>query len=93
MPAEQSTDGTEHGRTGVPRVINALAPVVAWVLLGYIGFQLAGWTGAILLPIGITVGLVIIVAPLTVIIVGLGLILQVVKACQRARQYLGSVSD
>lgn len=63
-----------------------LTYVVAWLLLSYGGFQLAGWTGAILLPIGVTLGMALLFAPFVVLLVGSGLVIQTIKGIRAIKR-------
>lgn len=65
-----------------------LSYLLAGLLLGYAGFQLFGWVGAILLPVGLLVVMAVIVAPAVVAIVGGGLLSHSIKGLRSIKQRL-----
>ena len=81
------TGSDDERSTGdISPVTTILSGVLAWLLLGYVGFQYAGWTGAILLPIVTIFVMAVVFAPLPVIVLGFALIINSIKGCRAVKQ-------
>lgn len=72
------------------KVATAVSCIGTWLILGFAGYQIAGWTGAILLPIGVTVVVAIVAGPLLVLLFVLVLIRDLQKAGRTVRQFINS---
>lgn len=70
----------------IAQVKALLSYSVACLLLGYVGFQYAGWTGAILLPIVVILAMALLFAPFAVLVVGTGLIIHAIKGFRRVKR-------
>ena len=66
---------------------------VGFLLMGYAGFQFAGWPGAILLPIGVFIGMAVLVSPLLVLFVVAGVFIRSIEAYRSANVYVRGAFD
>jgi len=84
---------TDGSKSRISQAKTILAYVAAWVLLGYAGFQFFGWTGAILLPIGVTFGMALLFAPFAVVLVGSGLVIQAIKGVRAVKRRISGGAE
>lgn len=67
-------------KNGFSDVATILSYLVAWLFLGYAGFQVAGWVGAVVTPVVATAAISILSDPVLTLLLVVGVLIRSIQA-------------